>query len=138
MRFVDTRSGLEVLELQECHELLRRRQVGRLAVVDGAHPLVFPVNYTFADGVILFRTDTGTKLTRALRAPVAFEIDDVDEATQTGWSVLVTGRAEVISDYDAPRVTELRRLPLHPWAGEKTNWVRIVPERVSGRRINAT
>lgn len=137
MRFVDTRTGLEVLEALECYSLLQQRQIGRLAVVEGLHPLVFPVNYAVAGETIVFRTDAGTKLTRALRAPVAFEVDDVDEATHTGWSVLVKGRAEMISDYESPQVAALRELPLHPWAGEKTNWVRIVPESISGRRINA-
>ncbi|MFL6046041.1 MAG: pyridoxamine 5'-phosphate oxidase family protein [Propionibacteriaceae bacterium] len=40
-------------------------------------------------------TDAGSKLAAALRgAPVAFEVDVVDQKRQVGWSVVVRGRAE--------------------------------------------
>jgi hypothetical protein len=43
----------------------------------------------------VIRTDAGSKLAAALRgAPVAFEVDGVDETHQVGWSVVVRGRAE--------------------------------------------
>ena len=51
-----------------------------------------PVNYVVDQHSVLFRTDEGTKLDAASRgARVAFEVDGAEEATRTGWSVLVGG-----------------------------------------------
>jgi len=131
-----TRSGLEILERAECLKLLARHEVGRLAVTDGRHPTIFPVNYAVAGDEVIFRTDVGAKLDLALRGPVAFEVDELDGDRRIGWSVVVLGEAEEITDYDNPVVRELRALPLFPWAGgEKAHWVRIRPLTISGRRV---
>jgi len=131
-----TRSGLEVLERAECLRLLTRHEVGRLAVLDGLRPLLFPVNYALVGEEIVFRTDAGTKLELASRAPVAFEVDELDGDRHIGWSVVVQGEAEEITDYDNRTVRELRALPLFPWAGgEKAHWVRIRPTAITGRRV---
>ena len=63
------------------------------------------------------------------------DVDDIDTATQQGWSVLVPGRLEEITPYDDIEVRHLRALPLSPWAsGERSHWMRLVATRVSGRR----
>ena len=66
---------------------------------------------------------------------VAFEVDGVDNADETGWSVLVEGRtAEVTAPAELDR---LGRIALHPWApGERDRWLRIVPTSVTGRAIS--
>ncbi|HUF33338.1 MAG TPA: pyridoxamine 5'-phosphate oxidase family protein [Acidimicrobiales bacterium] len=136
MALRDTHSGLEVIERDECLRLLASRQVGRLGVVDGRRPLIFPVNYVVAGEEIVFRTDPGTKLTAALRANVALQIDEVNEEERTGWSVLVSGRAEEIDSFRNEAVRALLDLPVRPWsAGSKAHWVRIVTESVTGRRL---
>jgi hypothetical protein len=63
-------------------------------------------------------SDAGSKLAAALRgAPVAFEADGVDQDHQVGgWSVVVRGRAEEITDED--KLAELRRTPLLAWHPE--------------------
>ncbi len=67
-------------------------------------------------------------------ARVAFEVDGVDEATRTGWSVLVRGEATEVTD--PAELARLRQLPLSPWApGAKTRYVRILPTVLTGRRI---
>src|SRR5205085_1549212 len=82
------------LDEDECLALAARRPVGRVAVTVGALPAVFPVNFRLAGTQILFRTASGTKLDAATRrAVVAFEVDDFDPDTQTGWSVLIVGLA---------------------------------------------
>jgi uncharacterized protein len=132
----DERPRLQVIDPDECLELLGRRSVGRLAVINGGHPLVLPVNYVVEGREVVFRTDAGTKLLAAERAPVAFQIDEIDEESHHGWSVLVSGHAEEITDYDARAVRELRDIPLHPWAGgPKAHWVRIRASSITGRRI---
>lgn len=135
MRLIDNRTGLEVLGRDECLRLLEGQVIGRVAVADGGQPEIFPVNYVLDHEEIIFRTAPGTKFDAAVRnRPVAFEIDAADATYHAGWSVVVAGHAREITDPD--RLTEVEALPLRPWAeGEKSHFVAIRTERVTGRRI---
>jgi nitroimidazol reductase NimA-like FMN-containing flavoprotein (pyridoxamine 5'-phosphate oxidase superfamily) len=119
----------------ECRRLLGERHLGRLALVDADGPVILPVNYTLDGGVVVFRTDPGSKLDAAAAGTtVAFEVDAADERDRTGWSVVVRGRAAEVSD--PADLERLRALPLYPWApGAKAHYVRIRPASVTGRRI---
>lgn len=135
MRVVDGRTGIELIERAECLELLRAHDVGRVAVVDAGHPVIFPVNYAMDGEHIVFRTAPGTKLDATMRGgPVAFEIDWTDERRRAAWSVVVTGWARVI---EAPEErARAEALDLQPWSEHtKDHFVAVLPERVSGRRI---
>jgi nitroimidazol reductase NimA-like FMN-containing flavoprotein (pyridoxamine 5'-phosphate oxidase superfamily) len=46
---MSTHSDVEFRELSsdECHRLLAEHHVGRLAVVVGGQPVIFPLNYVF-------------------------------------------------------------------------------------------
>jgi nitroimidazol reductase NimA-like FMN-containing flavoprotein (pyridoxamine 5'-phosphate oxidase superfamily) len=126
---------MEDLDDTECRKLLAERHLGRLAIPDFGGPVIFPVNYVFDRDLVVFRTDPGSKLDAATeRESVAFEVDATDEATRTGWSVVVRGSlAEITDPYQLSR---LRDLPLYPWApGEKSRYVRVRPLKISGRRI---
>jgi nitroimidazol reductase NimA-like FMN-containing flavoprotein (pyridoxamine 5'-phosphate oxidase superfamily) len=130
--------GLEVLGRDECLSLLAADDFGRVVVLHGHTPAIFPVNYVLTGGAIVFRTDPGTKLDAGPRAPACFEIDAVDRTTRVGWSVVATGRLEEVTRYDSKTWSRVHTLPLEPWAGgEKAHWMRLVPDRVSGRRISA-
>jgi len=121
----------------ECRELLSRGTVGRVGVTVGGLPMILPVNYGWDDGDILFRTGDGTKLKAAVdRAVIAFEVDAYDTQRRVGWSVLAIGRAFEVLDPAAVAVAE--SLELAPWAhGNRHHWVRMRPELISGRRIEA-
>ncbi|HZU71407.1 MAG TPA: pyridoxamine 5'-phosphate oxidase family protein [Acidimicrobiales bacterium] len=127
-------NGLEVLSEDECLRLLGGAALGRVAVTIGALPAVFPVNYSVAEGTILFKTAEGTKLTAALRnAVVAFEVDWADRQYHEGWSVLAIGTAGEIGEQDRPR---FEKVAPRPWArGERNRLIGIRIEFVSGRRI---
>jgi len=124
------------LSPDECQALLGASHLGRIALVEDARPLILPVNYVLDDKTVVFRTDQGTKLDAAARgAPVAFEVDGVNSERRTGWSVLVRGRAEHVTDRTERE--RLRRLPLVPLApGAKPHYVRIKADEVTGRRIS--
>jgi nitroimidazol reductase NimA-like FMN-containing flavoprotein (pyridoxamine 5'-phosphate oxidase superfamily) len=128
-------NGLEILSPEQCHDLLRRSTVGRVAVTVAALPAIFPVNYAVLEGQIVFRTGEGTKLRAALeRAVVAFQIDHIDEPTASGWSVMAVGRADRMTDPDD--IVAAERLGLLPFAaGQRSDFVTIHPEFISGRRI---
>ena len=137
MQLIDHRTGLERLSRDECLDLLRRQQVGRLAVVAKARPLIFPVNYAMDGEAVVFRTAAGTKFDAAVREmAVAFEVDEFDVEHRRGWSVVVSGRAEeVVGDAHRAR---LKNLPLRPWAaGPKDNWLVITATSITGRRVTS-
>jgi nitroimidazol reductase NimA-like FMN-containing flavoprotein (pyridoxamine 5'-phosphate oxidase superfamily) len=124
----------EVLDQHVCWDLLRQGAFGRLAVVVDGEPDVFPVNYVVDHGTIVFRTDTGRKLTAAAGRPVAFEVDGHDPAYAVVWSVVVRGVGAEIREMD--EVIEAMELPLTPWQmGRKARFIRIRPSAVTGRRI---
>ena len=109
-------------------------RVGRIALA-GPRPVIFPVNYAVDGDSIVFRTASGTKFHAAVhKAFVAFEVDWVEPDWQIGWSVLVRGQARLVEDLD--ELKRLSRLPLVPWAGgDKSNYVRIDAQLISGRRL---
>ena len=90
---------MEELDNTECRRLLAERHLGRLAIPDFGGPVIFPVNYVFDQDLVIFRTDPGSKLDAATeREAVAFEVDAIEEATRTGWSVVVRGTLTEVSD----------------------------------------
>jgi len=136
MRTVDARTGIERLDRAECLRLLAANEVGRLAVVAGGTPAIFPVNYCLDSEAVVFRTDHGTKLDDGPRAPACFEIDHFDREHRRGWSVVVVGRLEEATPYVAATLKRVRALRVDPWAGgDKAHWVRLVPSRITGRRV---
>lgn len=127
---------VEHLDTGQCWELLASVGVGRLGVLVDSAPEVYPVNFVVDRRSLVFRTDPGTKLRGLDRSPtVCFEVDCLDEATQTGWSVLVKGRAAEVHGVHERR--ELERLGFRLWAvGAKAHWIRIEASEVTGRRIH--
>lgn len=131
---VDPRTGLEDLEYEECLRLVGASAIGRLAVVIDHQPLAFPVNFTLDGDVVVLRTDAGTKLYAGRHGLVAFECDGIDPMYHTGWSVIITGRVQAVTEQG--EIARLQRLPLGPWCpGPKPVWLRIEPRTVTGRRI---
>jgi nitroimidazol reductase NimA-like FMN-containing flavoprotein (pyridoxamine 5'-phosphate oxidase superfamily) len=119
----------------ECGRLLRSMAVGRVAFTDGALPQVMPVNYVMDGTSVVFRTEARGRLAYCCRyAVVAFEVDDIDPATQHGWSVLIVGDTAIITDED--QLTRVRQLPFAtPADSDRDHYIRIVPGIVTGRRV---
>ena len=132
----DSHRKVELIERDECLRLLAADDIGRLAVVAGNTAVVLPVNYALDGDAVVFRTDPGTKLVHGPRARASFEIDSFDRVRHTGWSVVATGRLEEVTSYDAATFDRVHRLAVEPWAaGDKAYWMRLVPDRVTGRRV---
>lgn len=128
-------AGLAVLPYDQCIERLKLDQVGRVAFVADGEVQVFPVNYRWYDGAVVFRTASGTKLDAAwANKTVAFEIDGWNAEHKAGWSVVAKGIAKEVTDPE--QIDRLQGLGLRAWAGPgKNNWVRIRPDEVTGRKI---
>lgn len=132
----DDEHHIDALDTDECWRLISRSTVGRLAVSISNHPDIFPVNYVVDDGTIVVNTAPGTKLAAAvLGRGVAFEVDELDHATHTGWSVVVKGTASEIEDLAG--LMDAEELGIETWAtSDKTRFLRITPDEVTGRRIS--
>ncbi len=98
---------------------------------------IFPVNFVVQDGAggksVLFRTAEGTKLfTTVMNDHVLFEADD--HTTTEGWSVIVRGKAQVLST--AEDIREAESAALTPWVPTvKLRFVRITATEISARHF---
>lgn len=129
--------SMDELEEAECLQLLAGRSVGRLGFVVQQRPIVLPVNYALDGRTVVFRTGEGTVLNKAALQMVAFEVDDIDDATHTGWSVLAQGVAQDVGTAIDARSDELRRLALVTWApGRRDRWFRLDADTLTGRRLS--
>ena len=122
--------GVTQLSVEQCWEMLRANEFGRLAfrLVDEVH--ITPINYAVDHEALLFRTAEGNKLLSvAMGSEVAFEIDEYDE--DSARSVVVRGKPRLLGEDEAHRA---ENTPLRPWVSAlKYNVVEIVPEAVTGR-----
>jgi nitroimidazol reductase NimA-like FMN-containing flavoprotein (pyridoxamine 5'-phosphate oxidase superfamily) len=135
---------IEFLEIDRdgCMRMLAAASggVGRIAV-SVLPAMIRPVNYAFDAQTqsVVFRSALGSKLREGLReglssGTAAFEIDGTDPVDRAGWSVIVVGKAEEVTD--PAEIEQLEDFELEPWApGVKTHWVRIRATSASGRRI---
>ena len=108
--------------------------MGRVGYVDEHGPAVLPVNIVVVDRTVVVRVAPYSVLGRNLPgAAAAFEADEIDEYTRSGWSVVVRGRVEVAEMDDLPEEVRPRS-----WAeGGRALFLRLVPSVVSGRRLLA-
>ena len=123
------------MDQDECRARLSTHGVGRVALNTADGLVIMPVNYTMADNTVAFRTTYDSSLAAADGTEVAFEVDRIDEALSQGWSVLVVGRIHHVADR-ATAQWLTQQAHTTPWpGGERELWVRIVPEKRTGRRI---
>ena len=124
------------LDDQECLELLRTTTVGRIGFVHEGRVLVIPVNFLLDDRSIVVRTAPDGPLSTLPSSSVlvAFEIDHHDDLAGSGWSVLLNGGVDTVSE------EHLASLPgastRLPWAGgDRSLLLRLTPTTISGRRV---
>lgn len=129
--------GFDEIDESECWRLIATQPVGRVAVIVGHYPQVFPVNFAVVDRSIAFRTNAGTKLWATTRSNVTFQVDQLDVVHRAGWSVMVRGVARELSLDRHPALTQsAENAAPEPWApGSRDHLVRIVADSISGRRI---
>ncbi|HEY6646387.1 MAG TPA: pyridoxamine 5'-phosphate oxidase family protein [Mycobacterium sp.] len=122
-----------VLSEDESWSLLSSVALGRLVTILAGQPEIFPVNFVTQRRTLLFRTAQGTKLYSAVMSgQVAFEADDYTAAE--GWSVIVKGRAHLMSAHSD--ILDAEEAPLLSWpATVKPHYVRVIATEITGRRF---
>ena len=126
--------SVEHLSRDECVRLLGGAAVGRFIFTVGALPAVVPVAFALHDGAAVCRTSAGSRLARAAEGGVlALQADEIDPVTRSGWSVVATGVAELVTDPVAVRaMTGL----LEPWVpGPLDVAIRLPLTVLTGRRV---
>ncbi|OBK29170.1 pyridoxamine 5'-phosphate oxidase [Mycobacterium asiaticum] len=125
--------GVTILPEHECWDLLDNVPIGRLVTSVDGRPQIFPVNFVVQRRTVLFRTAEGTKLiSTAINNHVVFEADEYGGTE--GWSVIVKGVARSVRNDDDVAAAENSGL-LSWTSSEKTHFVRVLPEMVTGRRF---
>ena len=135
VRYPTDHAGLEILPFDKCLQLLATVPVGRVSFFADGEIVVLPVNHAVDGQDPVFCTARGSKLSTAQdQNLVAFEADEYDERTRSGWSVLVNGRAQAV--YEEAEIQRLNHLGLYPWiaAVDRPFWIRIRPTSISGRQ----
>jgi nitroimidazol reductase NimA-like FMN-containing flavoprotein (pyridoxamine 5'-phosphate oxidase superfamily) len=114
----------------ECWEMLRATEFGRLAFHLAGEVHLTPINYAVDHDTLLFRTAEGSKLLGVVMNPdVAFEIDEFDE--HHARSVVVRGVARRLEEDEEHRAESV---PLRPWVTTlKYDVVEIRPTEITGR-----
>jgi hypothetical protein len=124
---------LQELPIDECLELLDQRPIGRISYCTQTGPVTVPVNHILDGQDVIFRTSPDSELGEHLLSEprVCFQVDSIDEFTQSGSSVLVRGRAKVIHPMELP----VGASPT-PWVdGTRVLHVRVTGETITGRRV---
>jgi nitroimidazol reductase NimA-like FMN-containing flavoprotein (pyridoxamine 5'-phosphate oxidase superfamily) len=127
------KSDLREMAREECFELLSAEVLGRIGFNDDLGPVVLPVNYRIHGESVVIATGWSTSIARcAIGRTIALEVEQLDPLSESGWSVLVRGKAELLSHDAQPEPNARPR----PWAdGQRPLLIRIVPEVVTGRRL---
>jgi len=122
--------AIGVMTPEECWEMLRTHEFGRLAFHLAGEVHLTPINYAVDRDTLLFRTAEGSKLLAVEMNPdVAFEIDEFDE--HHARSVVVRGVARHLGEAEEHRA---ENVPLRPWVDTlKYDVVEIRPTAISGR-----
>jgi|SRR6266567_686837 nitroimidazol reductase NimA-like FMN-containing flavoprotein (pyridoxamine 5'-phosphate oxidase superfamily) len=137
-----TGNALEILDEAECLRLISPGGVGRLGYSGRFGLTVMPVNYRMHEGSIVFRTEQDSPTDEDLRTgiagaeyQVAFEVDDIDTDAREGWSVLIQGDAHHVNSAD--EYASVLAAGVDTWAaGKREHFLRIIPTRITGRRVS--
>jgi hypothetical protein len=125
----------QLIELtsEECWQLLASGAVGRIAWVTLGRPIVIPVNFTVEGTTIYIHTSPYSAMVREIDdSQVAFQVDNIDAGSRSGWTVVAQGRAELrYPDAMNPRTPAVDVWP----AGTKGATVAIDVDGISGRRL---
>jgi hypothetical protein len=128
---------LELLDENECRQLLATAVMGRIAFTEGALPTIQPVSFALRGEDVLIPTGLGSKMAAGSRGAVlAFEVDDYDLVERTGWNITVIGPSRLISDPD--QIRTLDALGVRPWAPASTHcYIALRMAVVRGRCISS-
>lgn len=126
---------LQVLGRDECYSLLAAGSLGRVAFTQNALPAIRPVSYALLGNHVVLQTETHGLGRRLDGQVVAFEVDDIDLESGSGWSVVLVGPARLL--HQPGELVNQDYSAVFPFAGPgRSATVSIGPGELTGRRIS--
>ena len=130
-----TSYGGRLVELtdDETWECLASTQTGRLAWNGSEGLSVIPLNFAVVDQQVWLRTAPYSSWLKDVAGQaVAFEADETDAFTRSGWSVLVRGVLQLAEGAETPR----EAVDIDAWpAGTRIAHLFVDATKVTGRRL---
>ena len=127
-------TAIEYLTEDEALALAATVPVGRVVYSKYAMPAVHLVNFKLDGKDVIFKSRKGAKFGAAVSdTVVAFEVDEIDQATRSGWTVTLTGRSTLVTRPE--EIERLEQLEVDPWIAEREYFIRVKTQVVTGRRI---
>ncbi len=128
---------LAELDRAEAMELLASVEFGRVVFTQNALPAIRPINHIVDGGDLFIRTRLSAPVASGMRSVggtvVAYQADQIDPERRSGWSVVVTGYAQLVTRPD--EIARLEKL-LVPWLDLPMDVIiRIRPQIVTGFRL---
>jgi nitroimidazol reductase NimA-like FMN-containing flavoprotein (pyridoxamine 5'-phosphate oxidase superfamily) len=134
LALADPAAGGVPLDSADAMRLLATVSYGRVVFTIDALPAIRPVNHVLDQGQVIIRTRLSSAVATVADTwvVVAYEADQLDPDTRTGWSVVITGRAHTVTDPE--RVERYEQL-IEPWVNRADTVLAIHPDIVSGLLI---
>jgi nitroimidazol reductase NimA-like FMN-containing flavoprotein (pyridoxamine 5'-phosphate oxidase superfamily) len=125
--------SVDTLAPQELLDRLASVCVGRLAFSHRALPALLAMNYIVDGRELVLQTAAGPAVGAAQGrgSIVAFEVDEIDPKSNSGWSVVVTGHLREVTERS--RIERYARCPAFPRDARLRHFLVITPGLVSGR-----
>ena len=121
------------LPTEEAWAYLASTQTGRIAWNGPEGLSIIPLNFTVVDGRVWLRTAPySTWLHDVVGREVAFEADETDAFTRSGWSVLIRGVLQLADGMETP--PEAVDAPAWP-AGSRIQHMYVSATKVTARQL---
>ena len=126
----------EQLNAEECWALMAGQTTGRIGFLHDGLVTIFPLNCIVHDRAVYFRTAAEGVIATSQLERAAFQLDHLDTVTRSGWTILVNGSLERISDPELLKTLWGSRAD-EPWApGQRNVFFGIAVQKISGRRVH--
>ena len=115
------------LDRDQCLDLLAGGGYGRVVGTDCALPAVHPVGYVLDQQEVIFQARAGSALAATVGNVVAFQADEFNRETGTGWTVVGIGKAYQLNSGEA-----MLAIPLWRLTGRRLTRMPGEPARIPG------
>lgn len=122
---------------EECWLLVGSEGVGRVGFMGATNIQIVPTRYDAQRGTAYFRAGTFGELARRVHGrAVTLQVDDIDHANFSGWSVVMTGTAHRVDDAAtvAARWSAGRPSPWLPTP--QAQWIALDVDEITGERVS--
>ncbi|TYC98629.1 pyridoxamine 5'-phosphate oxidase family protein [Arthrobacter echini] len=126
----------DALPPSECWALASTRSTGRLGFFRDGLLDIFPVHYVVLDERIYFRTSADGIIATSDLGRAAFQVDQVNKETHSGWSILANGPVTRVED-PGLLTTLWGKAVEEPWApGQRDLFFCLAPTQLRGLRVS--